>query len=416
MKNSILPITALLFGTAILVLGAGLYGTLLALRAGVEGYSAGTVGLIMAAYYAGFVAGCMHSPRLIVNVGHIRTYAALTAIASAASLAHVLVLDAAVWAVLRGLAGFCFAGLYMVIESWLNEKVEPEHRGRVFAIYMMVNLGAIGAGQLLLLTAESQSFILFTAVSILISLAAVPLSLTRVSAPAIEAHEQLPLRHLWRISPLGLISCLGVGLAQGTFWSLTPIFTLGAGLGENDTAIFMTVAVFGGLALQWPIGWLSDRYDRRGVICAVSMAAAMLAAGVAYAGGLRWLPMLYVLAALFGGASFTIYSLAVAHANDQTTRTGIVALSASLLMIYAIGATGGPLIAGWLVDLTSTVAIYAFIAAVYLAVATFGVQRIMSRPPVPAEDQAPFVALARAGTVAATIDPRTEEEEEPAPG
>ena len=364
----------------------------------------------MAAYYGGFVLGCLQCPTLIARVGHIRTYAALTAVASAASLAHTFVADAVFWAVLRGIAGFCFAGLYMVIESWLNEKVAAESRGRIFAIYMMVNLGAIGAGQLLLLTADSESFILFCAVSILISLAAVPLSLTRVAPPVMVRAPRLTLKRLWQISPLGLVACCGVGLGQGVFWSLTPVFTKGIGLSENDTAVLMTIAVFGGLALQWPIGWLSDRYDRRAMICAVSIATAILAAGVTAAGAYGLRPGLYILAAVYGGFAFSIYSLAVAHANDQSGVTGIVALSASLLLVYAVSATAGPLIAGALVDRMTSGAVYGFIAVTYLVVCGFGVWRMMRRPPVPVEDQEPFVQMTRAGPYSAMIDPRSEED------
>lgn len=417
MRMAIVPILALLAGTAILLLGGGLYGTLLAIRAGMEGFSGGTVGLIMAAYYAGFFIGCLQCPRLIERVGHIRTYAALTAIASAASLAHALVLDPTTWALLRGVAGFCFAGLYMIIESWLNEKVEHETRGRIFAVYMMVNLGAIGIGQLLVLTADPRSFTLFCAVSILISLAAVPLSLTRVAPPIQQRIPRLTVTRLWRISPLGLVTCFGVGLAQGVFWSLTPLFTADAGLSGNGTAIFMTVAVFGGLLLQWPIGWLSDRYDRRAVVCLVCMLTAIVAAVVATIGEYR-LPMpLYVAAAVYGGLSFAIYSLAVAHANDHSQKTGIVALSASLLLVYAVGATISPILTGWIIDFTSSSATYAFIAVTYLLVAGFAVWRMTQSAPLPPEDQGAFVALARAGAFAAMIDPRAAEgENEPGQG
>ena len=410
MRSAILPIFALLSGTAILLLGGGLYGTLLAIRADLEGYSAGTVGLIMATYYAGFVIGCLQCPNLIGRVGHIRTYAALTAIASAASLGHALVVDPVIWAVLRGFAGFCFAGLYMIIESWLNEKVTHDTRGRIFAVYMMVNLGALGAGQLLLLTADSQSFALFCAVSILISLAAVPLSLTRVAPPSIPRTPRLRVKRLWLISPLGLVACLGVGLGQGVFWSLTPVFTQDVGVDENATAIFMTVAVFGGLALQWPIGLLSDRYDRRAIICAVCALTAILAAGVEATGAHKMPMVLYVLAAVYGGFSFTIYSLAVAHANDHSGTTGIVALSASLLLVYAVAATAGPLLAGRIVDFTSPAAVYAFISITYLGVAGFAAWRMTRRPPVPVAEQGAYVGISRAGALSAMIDPRSEDD------
>ncbi len=411
MTRSIVPVLALLTGTGILLLGGGLYGTLLAIRAGVEGFSAGTVGAVMAAYYAGFVIGCLQCPVLIHRVGHIRTYAALTAIASAASLAHAMIVDPIVWGFLRGIAGFCFAGLYMIIESWLNAKVDAQARGRVFAVYMMVNLGALAAGQLLLLTANSQSFALFCAVSILVSLAAVPLSLTRVEPPTPEGRKSLRVATLWRISPLGLVGCAGVGLAQGVFWSLTPLFTFSVGLTENQTAVFMVLAVTGGLLLQWPIGWLSDRHDRRAVLCGVCLATAILAAGVVRVGNMYSLPWLLVLALMYGGTSFTIYSLAVAHANDHRNQHGIVALSASLLLVYAIGATTGPLLVGATVDRIGANAIYGFIAIVYAIVGVFGIWRMSRRAPPPPEDQEAFVPMARAGALAGMMDPRAEEEE-----
>jgi MFS family permease len=411
MTRPIVPVLALLAGTGILLLGGGLYGTLLAIRAGVEGFSAGTVGVVMAAYYAGFVIGCLQCPVLIQRVGHIRTYAALTAIASAASLAHAMIVDPIVWGFLRGIAGFCFAGLYMIIESWLNAKVDQQSRGRVFAVYMMVNLGALAAGQLLLLTANAQSFALFCAVSILVSLAAVPLSLTRVEPPAPERRPRLRVSTLWRISPLGLVGCAGVGLAQGVFWSLTPLYTFGVGLTEDQTAIFMVLAVTGGLMLQWPIGWLSDRRDRRAVLCGVCLVTAMLAAGVVQVGSMYSLPGLLALALLYGGTSFTIYSLAVAHANDHRSEHGIVALSASLLLVYAIGATTGPLLVGALVDRIGAGAVYGFIAVVYVGVGAFGIWRMTRRAPPPPEEQGTFVPMARAGALAGMMDPRAKDRE-----
>lgn len=187
MWSFVLPVSALLLGTALLLLGSGLYATLLAIRGIGEGFSSSAIGLIMGAYYLGFLLGCLGCPRLVQNVGHIRTYAALTAIASAASLAHIMMVDEIFWALLRGIAGFCFAGLYMVIESWLNDRATAESRGRIFAIYMMVNLGALGFGQLLLLTADSSGFVLFCGVSILISLAAVPLSISSSPQPVLES-------------------------------------------------------------------------------------------------------------------------------------------------------------------------------------------------------------------------------------
>ncbi|MGB0630333.1 MAG: MFS transporter [Alphaproteobacteria bacterium] len=406
MRSVLFPVSALLLGTALLLLGGGLYATLLAVRGIGEGFSSGTIGFVMGAYYLGFLFGCLGCPRLVRNVGHIRTYAALTAIASAASLSHILLVDAVFWAVLRGIAGFCFAGLYMVIESWLNDRASTESRGQIFAIYMMVNLGALGFGQLLLLTAESSNFVLFCGVSILISLAAVPLSLASSTQPVHGQSSRLTIRRLWQISPLGLVACIGVGLGQGSFWSLTPVLTTEAGLGENGTAIFMTCAIFGGLALQWPIGWVSDRYDRRAVICGVSFVSAGLAATIALL-AFRTQPMVFYLFGIaYGGWSFAVYSLAVSHANDSAQKSDIVSLSASLLLAYAVGAVGGPLISGLLMELTDARALYAFVALVFMLIGGFAIYRLIRQPPIPAGDKTSFVAMARAGTEAGLMDPR----------
>ena len=416
MRSAILPVSALLFGTGILLLGNGLYGILLAVRAAGEGFSAGTVGAVMGAYYVGFLLGCLYSPSLINGVGHIRTYTALTAIAAASSLVHVLVVDPLAWGIVRIFYGFALAGLYMVVESWLNNIATPDTRGRVFSIYMIINVSALGFGQLLLLTADSKSFVLFCIISMLISLAAVPLSLGSRTPPPFGKSERVTVARLWRISPLGLIVCAGVGIAQGAFWSLTPVFTSTMGLGQNGTSIFMSCVVFGGLLLQWPIGWLSDRYDRRAVICVVCMLTAIVAASVAYSAGQGWKGALYPLAVAYGGLSMTVYALAVSHANDNSGRTGIVALSASLLLVYAVGAVAGPLVSGTLMDATAPSALYGVIAAVFLGVAAFAAWRLIHRPAIAPEDRSPFVSLARAGPVAATMDPRRDETDtSPAP-
>lgn len=412
MRSFVLPVSALLLGTALLLLGSGLYATLLAIRGIGEGFSSSAIGLIMGAYYLGFLLGCLGCPRLVQNVGHIRTYAALTAIASAASLAHIMMVDEIFWALLRGIAGFCFAGLYMVIESWLNDRATAESRGRIFAIYMMVNLGALGCGQLLLLTADSSGFVLFCGVSILISLAAVPLSISSSPQPVLESYTRLGIRRLWLISPLGLVACFGVGMGQGAFWSLTPVFTTEAGLGENGTAIFMTCTIFGGLILQWPIGWVSDRYDRRLVIFVVALLSTVLAAVIVFLTYRADAMTFYLFAIGYGGWSFAVYSLAVSHANDCTDKTDIVSLSASLLLVYAVGAVIGPLVSGLLMELTDVRALYAFIGAVFLAIGAFSLYRLIGQPPVSPDDKTAFVALARAGPAAALMDPRGPEQDE----
>lgn len=409
MAPALFGVSALLSGTAFLFLGSGLYNTLLAIRATSEGFSPSIVGAVMGAYYLGFLIGCLYCPKLIHGVGHIRTYAALTAVASAATLAHVLLVEPVLWGVLRVVVGFCLAGLYMTIESWLNAKASSDSRGRIFAIYMMVNLGALGFGQLLLLTADSKSFALFAATSMLISLAAVPISLASMTPPSFGVSKRMKIGVLWRISPLALIACAGIGLAQGAFWSLTPVFTFDAGLSENGTALFMAMTVFGGLVLQWPIGWISDRWDRRTLILVICALTAIVAAAAAFAGERQWMPALFTIGVIYGGLSFTIYSLAVSHANDHADAGEIVSLSALLLLVYAVGAIIGPVLCGWLIGYTSPSALFGFIAAVFLLLSAFGIWRQTRRPSVLAADRTPFVPVSRAGAFSGEFDPRQDE-------
>ncbi|MFT5487029.1 MAG: MFS family permease [Paracoccaceae bacterium] len=410
MPPAILSVSALLSGTAFLFLGSGLYGTLLAIRAAGEGFSPFVVGAVMGAYYLGFLFSCLWCPKIIHSVGHIRTYTALTAIASAATLAHVLEVDPVVWGVLRVIVGFCFAGLYMTIESWLNEKANNESRGRIFAIYMMVNLGAVSLGQLLLLTTDSKDFALFAVTAMLISLAAVPIALANVSPPTFGVPQPVKIGVLWQISPLALVACAGVGIAQGSFWSLTPVFTLDAGLSENGTALFMALAVFGGLVLQWPIGWISDRWDRRSLIFVICALTAIVAAGATFAGERQWAVALYALGVAYGGLSYTVYSLAVSHAHDHAEPGGIVSLTAQLLLVYAVGALAGPLIAGWLIGVMSPGALFGFIAVVFLLLSAFGIWRQTQRPPVLPDEQTPFVPMSRAGALSGELDPRQDDD------
>ena len=406
MPPAILAVSALLSGTAFLFLGSGLYNTLLAVRVAGEGFAPSVVGAVMGAYYLGFLAGCLHCPRLIHSVGHIRTYTALTAIVSAGTLAHVLAVDPVFWGIIRLIVGFCLAGLYMTVESWLNEKASRESRGRIFAIYMMVNLGALCTGQLLLLTTDPGSFVLFVVTSMLISIAAVPISLASTSPPSFGVSSPMRLSVLWRISPLALIACGGIGIAQGAFWSLTPVFTLDAGLSVSGTALFMALTVFGGLILQWPIGWASDRWDRRSLILVICALTAIVAASAAYVGERQWINALFAIGVLYGGLSFTIYSLAVSHANDYADAGSIVSLSARLLLVYAVGAVVGPVVCGWIIGQTSPQALFAFIAVIFLLLSAFGIWRQSQRPALPPEERKPFVPVSRAGPLAGELDPR----------
>jgi MFS family permease len=404
--TAMLSVAALLSGTALIILGGGLYGTLLPIRATIEGFDAVTVAIIMAAFYVGFVFGTHYCVNLIDSVGHIRVYAALSAIASAASLAHALIIEPITWAVLRGIAGFCFAGLYMIVESWLNARSEDDTRGRILSAYMAVNLAALAVGQTFLLLAPTHSFELFVLVSILISLATVPIALSRAPAPAVARTARLPIRELFVTSPLGTIGCLAAGVATGAWWSLAPVVIFTVENSETNVAIYMMATILGGLAAQWPVGRLSDRYDRRDVLLGVAFVATLAAIVLAFFLGRSYAAL--VASGVFQGATvFCIYALSVAHANDRHARDGIVALSAGLLLIYGVGAITGSIAAGAVVKAMGPSGLFVFCAAVCGALTLYGIRRKLVSPPIPIDEQADFVIIGpRSTPVAAELDPR----------
>ena len=265
---------ALLLGIALIMLGNGLQGTLLGVRATLEGFGTGTTGLVMTGYFAGFLAGSMIVPRLLANVGHIRVFAALASLASGAALLHTVFVTPVSWFMIRVITGFCFAGLYVVAESWINDAATNRTRGQLLSVYMIMVLGGMGSGQLLMNLSDPRGFELFVLVSVLVSFALIPITLSVGRAPAFEAPESIGIRALFRASPLGVAGAFLIGIAHSALYSMGPVYGTEIGLAVDRTALFIAVALFGGLVLQWPIGWLSDRFDRRKVIVAVAWIAA----------------------------------------------------------------------------------------------------------------------------------------------
>jgi MFS family permease len=406
--NAILfPLVALFSGIGILLVGNGLLGTLLGVRAVSLGFSYEVTGGVMAAYFVGFIAGSLRCVYLIERAGHIRTFAALASISSAATLAFLLVNSPIAWAVLRAVVGFCFAGLFMVTESWLNERSDNTNRGRVLTIYMMVSLASLAAGQPLLLVSNPGDFEIFCIAAILISLGLVPVTLTGSPAPAPPRAHPMALSRLYRNSPLSVAGCFASGLALGAFWSMAPVFCRTLGLSERGTVIFMVATILGGLFFLWPIGRLSDRLDRRRVLtlaCAASAAAslAIVMSGTASLFGL------FGLALVFGGVTFPIYSIAVAHANDFINSEDLVAASSALLLVYGVGAILGPLIAGLMMGWIGPVGLYVLLAGVMVVTVLFALYRMLARPAVPLGEQDALVLVPRTTHVAYELDPRGE--------
>ncbi|MEH6830016.1 MAG: MFS transporter [Sulfitobacter sp.] len=399
--------TPLWLGVALLLLGSGLLGTLLGVRAGVEGFTTATVGIIMSAYFLGYLAGSRIGPMFIHRVGHIRTYAALAAIAAAAAGLHAIFVSPFTWIVLRALTGVCLAGLYIVMESWINASATNRNRGHLLSIYMIVNLGGLALGQQLLNLFEPAGFQLFMLSSLLISLSLVPFALTNRTAPKVPASARLGMRALLHISPLGIIGCFAVGMSNGAFWGMAPVFAQAVGLSVADIAIFMSVVILGGIAGQWPIGRLSDRLDRRLVIAVTCILCATLS-GAIFVWSRQSELVLFCLGFLFGGFALTLYSLCVAHTDDHMDQTDLVDASGALLGAFGLGAILGPAVSSLVMTAIGPEGLFLYIAVVTVCLGGFALYRILTHEPTPTKQKNKFVAVPETTPIVHELDPRVD--------
>lgn len=388
--RTILPVAALLIGVALLQAGSGLQGTLLPLRAESVGFSTFSISLLGSMYFLGFIGGCLYGPRLIAQVGHIRVFTAMAAIASMTSLVHGLFLIPMPWWLLRVLTGFCFSVLFIVIESWLNERSTKETRGSIFAVYLVINMTVLTLGQMTLTVFSIDTFTLFALTSILISMAAVPVALSSSPAPVQPQATKIDLIGVYKISPVGVVGCLVVGIVHGSFWALGTVFAGHLGLSVPDIAIFMSVVVIAGAIGQFPIGIISDVRDRRLVMLVVSLIAIMSGVGL-------WVMsksigyQLYIACAIWGFSTFPLYGLAVAHANDYAKPDQFVKVSSALLLIYALGAIIGPITAGILMSFKDASYLFIFTASVQTVLLIFILWRLGIRDAAPQEEQLDYI-------------------------
>lgn len=399
--------------TAILLVGNGLLGTLIPIRAGYEGFATITVGVIGSFYFAGFLGGCFATPHIVRRAGHIRSFATFCGLAAAAPLIHAMSSDPATWALMRILTGFCFAGLYMVIESWLNEQSTNDTRGRIFAVYVAVNLTALAGGQLMLNAADSTGFVLFAICSILTSLALVPVAMTTSVQPMPIQSTQINIWNLYALSPVGLVGSFVVGLTNAPFWTLAPLFAMESGIGESGIAIFMLTAIVGGAVAQWPIGRLSDRMDRRRIIVALCLGAAIGEGALVVAGVSGSVLAIMLSGVLFGVFALTLYSVCVAHMNDHGQSESFVSISGGLLIVYSVGAIVGPTAASLGVDRFGISSIFVFPAVIHLLFAGYTAYRIVSTPALSEEQRADFVAVPfpQVHPLPTELDPRAADED-----
>lgn len=409
------PIAALLFSVSLLLMGIGLQGTLLPVSGNMAGFSSVDLGLLGTAYFLGFMIGCMHGTRLVRRSGHIRAYLAMTSLAAVVALLHALYVEPVAWWVLRATSGYCFAVLYIVIESWLNARSNNRTRGTVFSVYTAINLTVITVGQMMLVLADPQSFTLFAFAAILVSLAALPIAFTGSASPEQPESVHPRIAKLFRISPVGVAGCFAVGLANGAFWALGPIFAQNEGFTISEIAAFMSAVVLGGALAQWPLGSLSDRMDRRIVMVAAAAIAALAAVLLMIVDTPDKLFMV-IGGAVFGAGAFPLYTLAVAHANDFADASEAVEVSCGLLLVYSAGAAIGPLLASVGREVAGAPSLFFFTASVHIVLIGYVLWRISQRMAPEAEHRVTFSESAIAAQTVLSIEPATvSNEPEPDP-
>ena len=388
--NPILATWPLLLGMGILMLGAGLQSTLLGVRATIEAFPTTVTGLIMSCYYVGYLVGTRLAPQLLQRVGPVRVFATLAALASVAVLVHGSWVHPGPWALMRLLSGVCFAGIYVVAESWLNHRASSTNRGQLLAMYMLVLYVGLGSAQFLLLVSSPQSAEPFMLVSALISAAMVPIvaSAQEVAGPVMP--QRVRFRDLYRNSPLGVVAVAISGMISSIIFSMGPVYARLSGLGTGGVAEFMAVSIFAAVLTQYPVGRLSDRMDRRTVIASVCLLATCVAAAIELFSPLPRLLFL-LLAALFSGTALTLYSLSVSHVNDKLDPSQMVAASSALLLINGTAAALGPVMAGGLMAAFGPRAHFGVLGALTGALTLFDLWRKLRRGPVPQSQKGPFI-------------------------
>jgi MFS family permease len=404
--RSVWSVSSLLGGMGILLSGSGLLGITLGLRGAHEHFGNLILGVVMSAFYIGYMAGAWICPPLILRVGHIRAFASFAASAAAISLAYGLAVGPIAWWSLRILNGIMIMGIYMVIESWLNERADRGRAG-IFALYMMINLLAIALGQYLIVAQGVEGLGSFAIAAILFCLGLLPIALTPLRQPVPVQSPRLSLRKLFRASPTGVAGSFGSGLVLGSFWALSAIYARSLGLDDLGVANFTASAILGGALLQWPIGWLSDRRDRRVVLAWVCVCAtvALTAMGlVDLVAGPAPAPLWFVpLSFATGAFIFSIYGLAVAQTHDRFPPSEALEATRGLLLLHGIGAATGPLICGAIMQLLDSRGFPVALGLVTILIATFAVVRVRRDPPVPPASRGSFVPVDQSSP--GTIEP-----------
>ena len=400
--SSIRPLIPLLIAAGILLGGNGLQGTLIALRGAQEGFAPSTIGFMGTAYFGGFLLGCIFVTRIMKAVGHVRSFSTLAAIASAGTLMLVLVIDPLMWSLVRFVTGFCFAGLFTVMESWLNSGVQNHNRARVLALYRVIDIGSVTGAQFLIPVFGADGFTIFAIMSIMITVSLVPVSLGDRSNPTAPDDVRLDLGRVWKISPLACIGCVAVGVTNSSFRTLSPVYAEQIGMSVTDVVTFISFGIVGGAIIQYPLGYVSDLWDRRKVLLLTTAGAMLAALALVLLAGTGAYTN-FALVFVFGSFAMPLFSLSAAHANDRADKSEFVLVNAGLMLFYSFGAIGGPVVASTFMQQFGPQSLFAFCATVYAIYILIILYRMRARGSVPANRRGRFIAMLRTSTIFARL-------------
>lgn len=416
MIRSLLPLSALLMGSAFLLFAGGVNSLILPVRGEMEGFTAASLGLLGTGWALGYVAGCLRTPALVARVGHIRAFGAMCAVAAIAVLLSLLLVTPWVWIPVRALSGFCFAGATMVVESWLNERVDATSRGKVFGIYTMINLAATTAGQMVLTLGDARGYLFFVVAAMVYCLALLPTAISATSTPQPLTQVSLNMGRLWRNSPIAVFAVLMVGLSNSSFSTLAAVYGARIGLSLEDIALLASLPILAGALSQIPVGVVSDRVDRRKVLVVVTVLAILADSLFLFSGFTQPLTVLG-LSAFFGATVFAMYPVIVAHASDHAEPGSFIQVSGGLLLVFGVGSIVGPTVAGFAMMTFGASTLFAVTGAAHVLLLLFALVRLGIAPAVKAENKGTFRSrpLARATTpeTAALSAGQAEREAEP---
>ena len=410
MRAQLVPIVSLLSSTFFLMVGAGLAGILLPVRGSIEGWSAYEIGLVGTGYALAFTIGCLIAPRLVRRAGHVRTFCSLAALLAISALLHGLIVHPIAWVLIRGISGFALAGSYMVIESWLNERVTNATRGRIFSLYMTVSMAAMMSGQYMMPVSDPALTVPFMLCAIFFAAAVIPNALSRQEHPKPLTQVKLDLPGIYRNSPAAVVGVFMGGVLAGAWTNMAPVFGNQIGFTTTQIATLLVATMAGGIVFQYPLGRVSDRVDRRFVMAAAG-GFGVAVASVAIALSSQNAIVVFALAFCLGGVVYPAYSLAVAHANDYADAADFVKISGGLLIVYGFGTMGGPLLAAWLMETRGPMGIFIATGVAHALFAGYAIFRTFRRQAVPAEERDDFrnLPMARTQTPATlALDPRAE--------